>query len=570
MDIITESIVDDFVKGRDLAHLSPDKQFEHLASFVTLRRHHTRTFDTADIVVGAGGDTSIDSIAIIVNGTLVTDVDATNELIERNGYIEATFIFVQAEMSSSFDGSKIGSFGFGVEDFFKKQPTLVRNEKIEEAASYVLSLYKQGTKFRSKPSCRMYYVTTGTWKDDKNLLARMNGAKAALEATNFFSAVDFASMGATEIQRLYNQTKNAVRRDLTFDNNREIPRIEGVKKAYLGFIPASNLIKLISDDSGDDVLGNIFDENVRDWQDFNTVNTEIRETIESPSRERFVLMNNGVTIITRNLSQLGSDFTLEDFQIVNGCQTSNVLFSQRKADLGNVFVPLRLIYTQDESVIEAIVRATNRQTELKPEQLYALTDFARELEAHFKAIKEPNTLFYERRDCQYDRYPDVERTRIVAPQSLIRSFASMFLDEPIRATRQYKTIRDMVGEKIFVKGHKKEPYYVAAYAAYRLEFLLRNQKLGAEFKPARSLILMTLRYLLDGKRLGALSSNDTERRCSAMARKLWNTSESDALIAKAAGMVESAVGYPFDRDNIRVEPIKDDLLRKLGVALRRG
>lgn len=296
----------------------------------------------------------------------------------------------------------------------------------------------------------------------------------------------------------------------------------------------------------------------------------IRDTIQSQSRERFVLMNNGVTIITRNLQQLGSDFTLEDFQIVNGCQTSNVLFSQRSKNLNNVYVPLRLIYTQDESVIESIVRATNRQTELKPEQLYALTDFARELEAHFRAVKEPNTLFYERRDCQYDRYPDVERTRIVGPQSLIRSFASMFLDEPIRATRQYKTIRDMVGEDIFVRGHKKEPYYVAAYAAYRLEFLLRNQKLGAEYKPARSLILMTLRYLLDGKRLGWLNSKDTEKRCNAMAKILWDTSKSDALIFKAARMVKDAVGSPFERDLIRVEPIKEKLLDKLGVAAGKG
>lgn len=571
MDKITEGIIAEFTKSRDLQGLAQDSQFEHLAAFITLRRHHTRTFDTSDIVVGSGGDTAIDSVAIIVNGALVTDADATYELIERNGYVEATFVFSQAERSGSFDGSKIGDFGFGVDDFFNETPKMVRNERIQESANFVRSLYERhGASFRGKPQCRLYYVTTGTWKNDQNLLARIEGEKARLSDRQVFGSIDFQCIGADELHRLYNQTKNAIRRDFSFTDSREIPAIEGVKQAYLGFVPAPRLIKLISDDSGDDILGNIFDENVRDWQDFNTVNSEIRETLASDAPERFVLMNNGVTIITRNMQQLGSNFTLEDFQIVNGCQTSNVLFSQRHRDLQNVYVPMRLIYTQDEKVIEAIVRATNRQTELKPEQLYALTDFARDLEAHFKMIHEPHTLFYERRDCQYDRFPSVERTRIVTPTSLIRAFASMFLNEPISATRRYKSIRDLVGEEIFVKGHKIEPYYVAAYTQYRLDFLWRNQRLGNEYKPARHLILMVMRYLLDPEPLPKMNSRAMERRCNAMIEVLWDTERSDAMLVEAARSIRLVVGLPFDRDHIRVEPVKDNLLAKFGVKAQNG
>lgn len=569
MDTITEALLAEFSKAHRVDDLPEDKRFEHFVAFITLRRHHNRTFNTTEIVVGAGGDTSIDSVAIIVNGALVTDNDELDELIERNGYIEASFIFTQADRGSSFDSNKAGSFGFGVEDFFKSEPKLVRNSQIQAAASIAKTIFTtKAHLIRSKPACRLYYVTTGTWKEDQNILARVGGAKAALEATQLFSAVNFDCLGADQIHRLYNQTKAAIRREFSFKDRTEIPPIAGVAQAYLGLVPAKELISLVSDDSGDDVLSSIFDENVRDWQDYNPVNNEIRNTLKSDHRQRFVLMNNGVTIITRNLTQLGARFSLEDFQIVNGCQTSNVLFHARTEDLSAVSVPLRLIVTQDDDVIEDIIRATNRQTELKPEQLYALTDFSKKLELYFRSVAEPHTLFYERRDCQYDRFPAIEKTRIVTPPNLIRAFATMFMDEPTRVTRNYKQIRDLVGDRIFKEGDRIEPYYVAAYAAYRLEFLFRNVKIAPEFKAARYHILMALRYLINKEKMPRMNSNEMARRCEEMTTGLWDASLEDALFYEAADIVQETVEPPFDRDHIRTEKTTNDLLKRFGVEVR--
>lgn len=570
MDAITKAQLAEFSKAYQVDELPEEQQFEHFCAFLTLRRHHSRTFDTMEIAVGGGGDTSIDSVAIIVNGALVNDVDDIIELAERNGYIEANFIFVQADRGASFEIGKIGNFGFGVEDFFKTQPALNRNEKIQDAAAIALAIFERGNLIRNKPSCRLYYVTTGTWMDDQNLVARRDGIVADLQATNLFGPIEFLCYGANEVHRFYNQTKTAVTREFSFTDHTEIPAIEGVAQAYLGHISAREFVQIISDDSGDDILGSIFDENVRDWQDYNQVNREIRETLQSGKHARFVLMNNGVTIITRDLTQLGSKFRIEDFQIVNGCQTSHVIFDQRAGDLDSVSIPLRLISTQDEDVIESITRATNRQTELKPEQLYALTDFAKELEQYFVAVLEPEQLYYERRDCQYDRFPNIEKTRIVTPQSLIRAFGGMFLDEPTRVTRNYKAIRDLVGEKIFSQGHRLEPYYVAAFASYRLEFLFRNQKLASEFKAARYHILMVLRYLINSEGLPRMNSLEMERRCKEITDVLRDTNKADDLLAEAAGIVKKVVtevlGETFERDNIRTEPTKEALLQKFGAG----
>jgi hypothetical protein len=352
MDRITVAVLTEFSRSHQVADLPEDQQFEHLAAFVTVRRHHARTFDTTDIVISHEGGTGIDAVAIIVNGALVTDIDSINELAERNGYLEASFIFVEADRGSSFEGAKIGNIGFGVEDFFRDTPHLPRGPKLAESAAIAKAIYDRGSLFRTKPSCRLYYVTTGTWNDDQNLLARRNGCVAALEASHLFGQVEFFCVGADQLHRLYNQTKTAVTREFLFKDRAEIPAIPGVEQAYLGFVPAKEFMAIISmaiismaiisDDSGDDILGGIFDENVRDWQDYNEVNDEMRGTLQSEHRARFVLMNNGVTIITRNIRESGSKFTIEDFQVVNGCQTSNVVFGQRRDNLESVSIPLSL------------------------------------------------------------------------------------------------------------------------------------------------------------------------------------------------------------------------------------
>src|SRR6202035_1553112 len=101
-----------------------------------------------------------------------------------------------------------------------------------------------------------------------------------------------------------------------------------------------------------------------------------------------------------------------------------------------------------------------RQTELKPEQLYALTEFAKKLEQFFGTFGAEG-LYYERRDGQYDRLP-LEKKRIVTPQNLIKAFAAMFLNVPHASTKNYKSLRERVGQDIFAKDDQLEPYYVAA------------------------------------------------------------------------------------------------------------
>jgi hypothetical protein len=276
-------------------------------------------------------------------------------------------------------------------------------------------------------------------------------------------------------------------------------------------------------------------------------------------------MNNGVTIIAKALKQAGSNFTIEDYQVVNECQTSNVIFDQRGKLQEDMMVPLRLIATKDDDVIESIVFATNQQTELKPEQLYARTEFAKKLERYFATFQEQDRLYYERRDGQYDRLA-VEKGRIVSPQIAIRTFSAMFLEEPHTTAKSYKTLRAKVGTEIFARTHGLEPYYVAALTSYRLELQYRSQKIGTEYKSARYHILLAMRYLLDRRPLPPMNSKEMERRCNLMIKIMSDQKRVDELFQKAKSIIDQVSKGDLSRDNVRTIATTQkivDLLREV-------
>ncbi|HKV93323.1 MAG TPA: AIPR family protein [Candidatus Angelobacter sp.] len=541
-----------FSTERGLSHLPEDKRFENFATFITVGRHYTETFDTEELLVGTA--TGIDAIAIIVNGNLITDTEELDEELNAPE-LDVAFIFVQADRSANFDVGKLGNIGFATADFFKETPTIPRNAEVAAAAEMMSKLYRYSSKFRrGNPICRMYYVTTGNWMNDQTLEARRQNAIQDLQVTNMFREVTFECLGADGVQRLYRQTKNAISRDFFFRSRVVVPEVAGVKEAYLGFLPMPEFWKIISDDNGE-MIGSLFYSNPRDWQEYNDVNEEIKTTLQSPAKARFVLMNNGITIIARDIRPTGDKFTIEDYQIVNGCQTSHVLFEQASKDDASVMVPVRLIGTQDDEVINTIIKATNRQTPVTEDQFFALQEFPKQLEAFFQSFETSKKLYYERRSRQYERLQGIEKTRIITQPNVIKAFAAMFLDEAHRTSRNYGALKAKVGREIFGQGHKKDPYYTASLALWRLEYLFRNSRLDPKFKPARFHILLAVRMLAKpNEPLPAMNSRDMERYCAPLMGWLWDTETADALINAASSAVDKAAAGDFDRDKIRTEP----------------
>jgi hypothetical protein len=300
MDRITESMLNEFSAESGISALEESARFEHFASYATVQRLHSETFDTDDVVLGSH-EPGIDGIAIIVNGVLIFDIDTFTAVSDQAASLDVVFIFIQADRSRSFDSGKMGTFVYAVRDFFKDTPQLPRSERLKELAAIQSAIYSQSAKFkRANPGCYLFYVTTGEWIADSQLEGRRQSGIADLRSESIFSSVEFDCVGADILQKLYRQTKNAIERDFTFTSHIVAPEIPGVKEAYLGVLPARDLLSLITSPDGEVTRG-LFESNIRDFQGYNQVNDAIKTTLASDHKARFVLMNNGVTIIARVL-----------------------------------------------------------------------------------------------------------------------------------------------------------------------------------------------------------------------------------------------------------------------------
>lgn len=474
MDPITKALLNEFVKQNELEDLAEDKQFEHFAAFAVIASRYAEEFATTDVVLGSGGDLGIDGCGIILNGRLIDDEEEVEDILRLNGYLEAEFNFVQAKRSASFDGAAMMALGQNLKDaVFTHQTKPPISGEISKRIGIIKEIYNRAAKFRRNPECRIYYVTTGTWSSDDYLVTILNKQISDLTGTNMFSEVRYLPVGAQGLQNLYRATKYTISRQISFDRTVVLPPIDKVKAAYLGALPASEFVKLIVDED-DNIVKSVFIDNIRDFQGENPVNTDMAATLSEGLLDQFVLRNNGVTIVARDLSITGQKFTVRDYQIVNGCQTSHVLYANRIKMTEKLFIPVKLIYTDDEEIAQEVIKSNNRQTPIDEKDLLALTKFQRDLETYYAGMPDDRRLYYERRSKQYASRADVERTRIIPIGLQLKVFASMFLEAAHQAGRYQATLLKQVGDMVFKTSHRPESYYTAALAYYRFESLLRR------------------------------------------------------------------------------------------------
>jgi hypothetical protein len=550
MDKISEALLSEFSDQFAISHLREDDRFEQFTAWLTVRRHYSdTTFDPGELVTQHA--TGIDAIAIVVNNELVTDLDDVENILAVNSYMNVEFIFVEAERSPHFDIQKIGNLGYAVSDFIgaRRNPA---TEWTAGAAEIFDAIYKQSSKFRPNiPRCVLYYVTTGPRQRDSSLSARAETVVEDLKRTGLFYAVDFDIYGADEIHKLYQQSKNSVTRTFEFSQKAAAPPVVGVREAYLGYLQATVFLKIVCDEE-EKIIKSLFYDNIRDWLGYGEINAEIRETLRNTTRDRFILMNNGVTLIAKSLQPVANTFTISDFQVVNGCQTSHVLYDNRALLTESVYLPFRIVCTLDEDVRNDIIKATNRQTPVKTEQFFAMTDFAKKLEQYFRSFSLERRLYYERRPHQYDS-DEIDKRRIIPHHNLVRAVGAIFLGEPHITTKNYRALSTKVGKEIFLETDKLEIYYAAASALYKLDLLFVTGRIPSRYKAARYQILLAARCMIASHPLPFRNSQEMAKRCDRIIESLWNDQKCEELFAAAVSVIDKVAGADWDRDSIRTE-----------------
>lgn len=501
MDIITNGFLNDFVERKGYSKLSDSQRFEYFCNFCVINKEYDSiSFD--DKLISTGNSTQgIDGIGIIVNNKLCQNVSEVKQVMEMNRMLTVTFIFIQSKTSSSFSNNHIENFCRWTKSFFSEEANLFTTDEMKNSIEMREFIYHSSNlkymKDRS-PICKLYFCTNGKWESDPNLVSIINSNKKEIENIDLFNSVEIFPIDSRALQNLYRRTKEPVEAVIKFERKVNIPTISEITVAYSGLLPFSEFKKIIIDESGK--MKSVFDDNIRDYleQDNNPVNKDISNTLQKGNLEQFCILNNGVTIVAEEITGPGETITLSNYQIVNGCQTSNVLYENRNIDgIESMHIPVKIIVTSDQNIKSQITRATNNQTAVNAVELEALSDFQRNLEDYYNAL--PNhdlKLYYERRTNQYKNSDDIPLYKVVNRESQIKSLSAMFLNNPHNVAGNYGKLVEKLGVDIFNSDHDYFPYYISALTYFFLDKLLEENKLLSKSKRFRYQILMVFRFLI--------------------------------------------------------------------------
>ena len=557
MDRMTKSYLSEFLTLQEIQSESDSKDFEKFCNYCLISKEYNANFRIEDI--STGDAQGIDGIGIIVNGKLVDSVDEVRDLIDINKYLEVVFVFAQAKTSSSFKGSEIGNFIFSVKDTLAEKPTLPLNEemkKFHNIIQFILDNFPKMT--RGNPVCKLYYVTTGVWNGEQSLNAVIDNGISELISLSLFSDIIFEPCDGNQIRSYYMKTKESVSATFIFKDKVTLPDISGINESYFGIIPFEEFLKIIIDENSK--IKNIFYDNIRDYLGENPVNDKINSTLVQKQFDFFCALNNGVTIVADSLNQSGNKFTISNYQIVNGCQTTHVLYNNKNLEgMELLYVLLRLIVTDKDDIKNQITIATNSQTAIKPEQLEALSEFQKNLEHYYKTFEGDGKLYYERRTNQYNSDDSVIKSRVISIPIQIKAFAAMFLGVPYQVSRYYGTIASRVGEQIFINNHSYSPYYTSAFSLYKLDNFFKNGLLDSKYKKAKYHILMLFRLLCNSEELPNFSSNKIERYCKKINDILNNNDTALAAFKRAIEIVDRS-GIDVNNPDSFKQKEKVDLL----------
>lgn len=317
--------------------------------------------------------------------------------------------------------------------------------------------------------------------------------------------------------------------------------MEGVSQSYFGLVACKDIVELLKDDNGE-LFNNIFEDNVRDFQGYNLVNKEIQQTIcQESEQSRFAVLNNGITILAKEVKPDGDNITIFDYQIVNGCQTSRVLFDNRSKLKDNSYILVKMIQVLDENTLEQIVYTTNRQTEVKFEAFASSKKFHKKLEEYYKSVDIDHRLYYERRSKQYDQYESISKNKVISLATQVFSYVAMFLNEPQSVvSRYYGELLSAYSSKLFIEDSHCDPYYISAYTLFLVEDALNKKKINSNWKKFKFYLIYAIKVLISGNKIHRANSRELKKSSDAIYAILCDENKFLDVLKTACTCVDDA------------------------------
>jgi hypothetical protein len=482
-----------------------DQVFEDFANFYVLGRQglYPSSYDAFSTHCAPGeSDYGIDGIIIVVNGVVCETIETFTGLFQNVGQLDVEIHFLQAKNNSCTSLADILKFTSGVKMFLGDMDLGPSDNLPMDAHERLHDLHEiyseiiNSPRLSVLPTVKMWWVAANkkTIDENKDVDSRAFSDISKFPVNCPVERVEIKFIGSEALTSIFDEQLGKNECEFDFVNRTTFPDIDSemngsdIEQAFVGVVPISEFLKIIAPNGKMD--SRIFDENVRDFVGENDVNKDMRETLMDPcSRSTFAYRNNGVTIVAEKVIAPRNHCRLENYQIVNGCQTSNVIFQVfgSSADIpGDVLVPIRVIGTRSDAILDLIVMSTNSQTAIDRKDLNARSQVARELERFCDAQRESDRVFFERRQGQFDREKSVVKTRVLCRVDFTKAFAACILRKPYLAIGY--SYRFEAGDESIWDSSNKYPvelFYISGYLLSRIDFFLRNKKIDKKYSSTK-------------------------------------------------------------------------------------
>lgn len=524
---------------------SEAKQFEAFLNYAVFRTLSAESIEPKDLIYD-GDDPGIDGVMKFIDDVYVSSIDEVQEVMSgRRRDADTTIVFTQAKTSEYWSKSEINVFESAITDFLSEEAAYPHSDYMKNAKEVFDAVLTNVGKIRDgKPKAKVFFATTARSADDREILAAKNAIVKSLENSGYFSKIEVELVNRDSIIGLWTTAEGQVEATLKVIGSAAFPRTPGIDEGYAVTVKAKDFIEQILVDQNGRLRQRIFEENVRDFLGIEgDVNKEMAETLRDETKQkRFGLLNNGITIISPDIRVGSLEISIRDFQIVNGCQTSNVLYENRNFIGDDATVMLKLIETSDAGVIDDIVRSTNRQAKVDEDQFLATLDAVKALERYFEArgADDDLRLYFERRKNQFSDHENVKAIRVFDIKEIARCVAAMFLDKPDIASRYPNRLTSELRSIVFDSKYQEEIYHTAAYTLYRLKLLMSNNRIEQRYSKLRWHIIMAIRYYIIGESIPQLNSQKIKSKCVEIEQFMSKGDDDTINIIKSlcAGIVD--------------------------------
>ena len=487
-DVILEGYLKNFSDKFDYSDEKIDTQFEHFVNYNIVSKSYPREMNLDVISTGGNDDIGIDGVAILVNGIIIENIEEIEHIKNTNQSLDIEFILIQSKNRPNFEGAALGTFIFGVKNFFDNETAIPENDFIKKIRAIKEYIYTDTLSFKSNPILRLYFATVGEWKEPQHITGRVNRELKHLKDTKLFRDIKIEYYDAERLKKTYKELSRKITKEILFPNHVVLPDLPletKVRQSFIGSVTIKDYIELISDEDGN-LYRSLFYDNVRDYQGQNKVNKEIRTTLKDSSKKHLLpLLNNGITIISKQIDKVGQKIKLSDFQIVNGCQSSHILFEEKDNISNDLNIVVKVIETTNQDVINNIIIATNKQTEVKDEAFESIKPYHRDLEDFFKAKigNLSNPIYYERRSKEYFNDPKIKNDQIITLAALTKAYMATVLEQPQSTHRYFGELISSNDEHIFKNKGMFIKYFISSFMVNKINTLFKYKDLKSEYKP---------------------------------------------------------------------------------------